>query len=138
MMIAATSLIVLGSLGLLFGVMPDWWLGHLARVVPAATAYAPPLSPAAVLSVAGALYLSGIVLVAAAILRRLVAAYVEAFRRERDELQMLQSSMLLTLERIEFRLDAADRQKKSASTELKNLAAELGRAVPAVADRKGA
>lgn len=135
MMIAATSLIVLGSLGLLLGVMPEWWLGHLARVMPALSAQLPPLSPQAILSVAGALYLSGIVLVAAAVLRRLVSGYVDALRREREDLEALQSSMLLTLERIEFRLEAADRQKKSTSTELRNLAAELGRAVPVAADR---
>jgi hypothetical protein len=128
MLTAAISLICLGLIGLVFGLSPDGWLGLIGAAVPDAVPRALTPPPQAVMAVAGAIYLSGIILLAGALLRRTAIAHFQTLTRQRADLESLQSAVLIALERLEIDHREAFRQKQLVSSEMRDLAQEFERA----------
>src|SRR5690349_16187695 len=91
MLMTAISLICFGLAGLVFGFSPDGWLGLAATAVPDAAPLALHIPPQAVMAVAGAIYLSGIILLAGALLTKTAVAHLQTLSRQRADLESLQS-----------------------------------------------
>lgn len=128
MLTAAIALICLGLAGLLFGLSPDGWLGLITAAVPDAASLAMHLPPQAVMAVAGAIYLSGIILLAGALLRRTAITHLQTLTRQRADLESLQSAVLLALERLELDHRETHKQKQLVSSEMRDLIEEFERA----------
>jgi hypothetical protein len=133
MLTAAIVLICLGLAGLVFGLAPEIWFGLVAAVVPDAATLTLPTPPQAVMAVAGAIYLSGIILLAGALLRRTAIAHFQTLTRQRADLESLQSAVLIALERLEIDHRESHRQKQLVSSEMRDLVEEFERAAVVVA-----
>jgi hypothetical protein len=132
MLTAAITLICLGLAGLVFGLSPDGWLAMVTAAVPAVPGFSLPIQPQAVMAVAGAIYLSGIILLAGALLRRTAIGHLQTLTRQRADLESLQSAVLVALERLEVNHREASRQQQLVSTEMRDLVEEFERANAAV------
>jgi hypothetical protein len=128
MLTAAITLICLGLAGLVFGLSPDGWLELINAAVPSAPSLALHTPPQAIMAVAGAIYLSGIILLAGALLRRTAIAHFQTLTRQRTDLESLQSAVLIALERLELDYRETYKQKQLVSSGMRDLADEFERA----------
>jgi predicted PurR-regulated permease PerM len=128
MLTAAIALICLGLLGLAFGVLPDYALAAVSAIAPNAPTELLRSMPQALVAVSGAIYLSGVVLLAGALLRRTAVAYLQTLIRQRADLESLQGAVLVALERLEADQREAIRRQQFVSSEIRTLAEEFERA----------
>lgn len=128
MLTAAIALICLGLLGLGFGVFPDHAIAALTAVLPDVPAELLGSVPQALVAVSGAIYLSGVVLLAGALLQkdrcRLPPDADPAARRPRIPAR----GDLVALERLERDNREALRRQQFVSSEIRSLAEEFERA----------
>ena len=128
MLTASIVLICLGLAGLAFGLSPELWLGLVAGMIHDGSPPLLPTTPQAVMAVAGAIYLSGIILLAGALLRRTALTHLRTLTRQRDDLESLQSALVIALERLEIDHRESHRQKQRVSSEMRDLVEEFERA----------
>lgn len=128
MLTAAIALICLGLLGLGFGMFPDHAIAGMVALLPNVPEELLGSVPQALVAVSGAIYLSGVVLLAGALLRKTAVAYLQTLIRQRADLESLQGAILVALERLEREHREALRRQQVVSSEIRSLAEEFERA----------
>lgn len=125
MLIVGFFLIGAGALGFAHCLEPELFSWAVAKVIHRPLDVDAVVPPRVILAAAGALYLSGVILIAAHALRHAALRVLMRVAAERADLEALQSASFRALERAEEKLYEADRRREAARQQISRLATEF-------------
>lgn len=134
MLAIGSVLIACGMLGLVHALVPRLVAFGIESVVQRPLVLDLTVPPEALLSVSGTVYLSGIVLVAAGLLRRTALRTLLQLAAERADLESLHCAAFKAFESVEGKLINFESRRREAQKDIRRLAAELD--VPTAANER--
>ena len=128
MVTAGLLLSCVGLMGLAFGLAPELLLDFFRLLLPGGMLDLASPAQQPIVAVSGAVYLSGIVLVAGGLLRRAALSNLATLNQQKADLEALQLAVLRSLERLETRYGEAIEQRQLASHRMRDLANQFEKA----------